>query len=286
MSAQAARRHDRTLAGAAAACAALVFVVVASSAWLRLVPGAACPAGGCEGFSATDLVRLAHRVAAMGVSVLALLVAALAWKAPAAWGRRLAAVAMIALVAVLAVVGRQSAGATAPAIVLTNLLGGLVLLALAASLCAAARPADPRSGASLAASAFTTTAFAAAAFALAAAIGTGALATALPRHGAPALGTVHLVLSWTAFLGWGVLALSASAPARARQGARLVAVLLAALAVLAVAAPAWTLARWLHNLLASATLVAALAATFAAAHASRARPPEASGLAGRLPAGP
>jgi len=286
MSVAAARPHDRTLAGAAAACAALVFVVVASSAWLRLVPGAACPAGGCEGFTAADLVRLAHRVAAMGVTVLALLVAALAWKTPPAWGRRLAAAAMIALVAVLAVVGRQSAGATAPAIVLTNLLGGLVLLALAASLAAAARPAGARPGSPVTAPAFTTTAFAAAAFALAAAIGTGALATALPRHGTPALGTVHLVLSWTAFLGWGVLALSPAAPARAKQGARIVTVLLAALAALAVAAPAWALTRWLHNLLASATLVAALAATFAAANAARARAPQASRLAGGLPAGP
>lgn len=139
MSAPGITRDERTLAATAAACAALVFVVVASSAWLRLVM-ADCPPAGCEGFTIADAFRLAHRVAAMGVSILALVVAAIAWKRPVRWGRRVAVIAMILLVVALAVIGRRSAGDAPPAVVLANLLGGLALLAFTVGVAAAARP--------------------------------------------------------------------------------------------------------------------------------------------------
>ncbi len=138
MSPQGAARDDRSLFAWASACAALVFVVVASSAWLRIA-AVPCPPAGCEGFVLADAVRLAHRVAAMGVTVLALVIAALAWKAPARAGRRIASVVLLVLVAALALVGRRSAGSAPPAVMLANLLGGLALLAFTAGLAAIAR---------------------------------------------------------------------------------------------------------------------------------------------------
>lgn len=204
MSGTGVSRDDRTLASVASACAALVFLVVASSAWLRLAPaGLPCPPGGCVEFTLADAVRITHRVAAMGVSVLALLIAALAWKAPAAWGRRTAAVAILALVAVLAVVGRRSADSASLAVILTNLLGGLILLALTVGLATAARaPSEP------------------------------------------------LV----------------------RVATRLTATVLAVLALVAVATPAWPLAPWLHNLLASTALATAVVAVVAARGTGKAAP--------------
>ncbi len=130
------------LAKWAAACAGLVFIVVAASAWLRIA-AAPCPPAGCAGFTLADAVRLAHRVAAMGVSVIVLVVVALAWKPPASRGRRAASVASLVLVVVLAVVGRNSAGSAPPAVEFTNVFGGLALLACTVGLAvaASARPA-------------------------------------------------------------------------------------------------------------------------------------------------
>ncbi len=260
MSGESLARDARTLTITAAACTALVFVVIASSAWLRLSPaGLPCPPGGCEGFTLADAVRIAHRVAAMGVSVLALIIAALAWKAPAAWGRRWAAVAIIALVAVLAIVGRQSSGTVLPAVTLTNLLGGLALLALTAGLAAAARsPAGRTDAATGAATAL-----------LAAAIVTGALASALPALDAAATGLVHQVLSWAACVAWGVLAIRVRGTIPSRAPAMLTAALLAGLALLAVT---WPQARWLHNFLTAAALVAAIAAAAASRGCDRPAP--------------
>jgi hypothetical protein len=264
-------RHDRALAASAAACAALVFVVVASSAWLRLA-APACPPAGCEGFALADGVRLAHRVAAMGVSVLALLILALAWKPPVRWGLRAAAILALLLVAALAIVGRRSAGAAPPAVLVANLLGGLTLLSVAVGLAAALRSPRGRVPLSVAASLSL--------LALATITG-GVLATAPPAE-AGALALAHRALSWGALAGWGLVALSASTPTPARRAARLVVAALAALAALAIAAPGWPAAPWLHNLLATAALCLGIAAAFA----SRS-PWEAGGtLPGRAMAGP
>lgn len=245
-------RHDRALSASAAACAALVFVVVASSAWLRL--GApACPPAGCEGFALADGVRLAHRVAAMGVSVLALLIAALAWKPPVRRGLRATAILVVLLVAALAIVGRRSAGAAPPAVLVANLLGGLTLLALAVGLAAAVRFPAGRVPLAIAASVSV--------LALAAATG-GILATAPPADAGP-LALAHRAISWGALAGWVLLALSASTPPPARRAARLVVAALAALAALAVASPGWPAAAWLHNLLATVALCLGIAAAFA-----------------------
>ncbi len=260
MSEESLARDARTLANTAAACTALVFVVIASSAWLRLSPaGPPCPPAGCEGFTLADAVRIAHRVAAMGVSVLALIIAALAWKAPAAWGRRWAAVAVIALVAVLAIVGRQSSGTVLPAVTLTNLLGGLALLALTAGLGAAARSPAGR----------TDMATGAATALLAAAILTGAFASAWPVLDAAAIGRVHQVLAWATCAAWGVLAIRVRAAATSRAPAMLTAALLAGLALLAVT---WPQARWLHNFLTAAALVTAIAAAVASRGSGRHAP--------------
>jgi hypothetical protein len=254
LSGQAPARDARTLAVTAAACAGLVFIVVAASAWLRLTPaGVPCPPAGCEGFTVADAVRIAHRVAAMGVSVLALLITAIAWKAPASWRRRAASVAILLLVAVLAVVGRQSSGTVLPAVTLTNLLGGLALLACTAGLAASARA--PAGRASLA--------FVAAAGLLAAAIATGAVASALPSAAGSALGLAHHALSWAAYAAWGVLAIRITAPERNRTATYLTVALMTALLLLAVTVPGWAPARWLHNLLTSAALVAGIVATMA-----------------------
>jgi hypothetical protein len=264
-------RHDRALAASSAACAALVFVVVASSAWLRLA-APACPPAGCEGFALADGVRLAHRVAAMGVSVLALLIAALAWKPPVRWGLRATATLVLLMVAALAIVGRRSAGAAPPAVLVANLLGGLTLLSLAVGLAAAVR--SPRGRVPLAVAASVSV------LALAAATG-GVLATAPPVE-AGALALAHRAIAWGAVAGWGLVALSASTPPPARRAARLVVAALAALAALAVAAPGWPAAAWLHNLLATVALCLGIAAAFA----SRS-PWEGEGaLPGRAMAGP
>ena len=264
-------REDRSLAASAAACAALVFIVVASSAWLRLA-AAPCPAAGCEGFGLADAVRLAHRVAAMGVTVLALVIAAVTWKAPARPGRRVAATVLLVLLAALAIIGRRSGSAAPPAVLVANLLGGLALLGLSVGVAVAARaprgqPAMPFVAAS------TLFAFATAA---------GGVLAAAPPADASSLALVHRALSWVTLAGWGLLAMSASPAPGVRLATRLAAVLIAAQVVAALAFPAGPLARWAHNLLAATALCAAIAATLASRSASRPDP----AIAERASAGP
>jgi len=263
-------RDARTLGAFAAACAALVFVVVASSAWLRL--GAApCPPGGCAEFGLADAVRLAHRVAAMGVTVLALVIAALAWKAPARPGLRVASALLVLLVAALAVVGRRSAGAAPPAVLLANLLGGLALLAACVGIASAATA--PRGRIALPC--------AAAAGLLAAAIATGGVLAIWPAAGPSPLALAHRGLAWSALAAWALIAVGSAPAPGVRLAARLAALALLAQALLAVAAPDAPLSRWLHNLLTACALAAAVAGALRARLAPR--PPE---LAERAFAGP
>jgi hypothetical protein len=253
MNAQAASRDARTLGAFAAACAALVFVVVASSAWLRL-GAASCPPGGCAGFGLADAVRLAHRVAAMGVTVLALVIAALAWKAPARPGLRAASVLLIVLVAALAVIGRRSAGAAPPAVLLANLLGGLALLGACVGIASAATA--PRGRIALP--------FAAAAGLLAAAIAAGGVLAIWPAAGPSLLALAHRGLGWSALAAWALIAASSAPAPGVRLAARLAALALLAQLLLVVSVPEGSLVRWLHNLLTACALAAAVAATLRA----------------------
>lgn len=264
-------RDIRALAASAAACAALVLVVVASSAWLRLA-AAPCPPGGCEGFALADGVRLAHRIAAMGVSVLALVIAALAWKFPARPGRRLAAVAVIVLVGVLALVGRRSAGTVPPAVVFTNLLGGLALLALCAGLAASAGAARGRPSWTCVAAALLH----------GACVVTGAALAAWPAGEPGGLGVAHRALSWATLAAWGLAAFSGAFPREARTPARIAAALVAVQGALALAATGEPGARWLHNLLTAATVCAVAAA----AARGRAPPSPAAGVGAGVTARP
>lgn len=252
MSVPAISRDDRNLFAFAAACAALVFVVVAASAWLRLA-AAPCPPGGCESFVLADAVRLAHRVAAMGVTIVALVIAAIAWKAPVRRARRVSAIAIVALVAALAIVGRGSAGSPPPAVVLANLLGGLTLLAATVGLAAAVRTPQGRLSAP----------FAAAGALLVVAIATGGVLAAAPPAESSALAFVHRAGSWVALGAWILLARSASLAPGARLAASLTAALLAAQVLLALVSSGWPAARWMHNVLTAAALCAAFAGAFA-----------------------
>lgn len=258
MSAHGTSHGDRNLRAYGAACAALVFVVVAASAWLRLA-AAPCPPGGCESFVLADAVRLAHRVAAMGVTIVALVIAAIAWKAPARWGRRGAALAILALVVALALVGRGSAGSPPPAVVLANVLGGFTLLAACVGLAAAARVPNGRPSLALAAASAL----------LLAAIATGGVLSAMPPADPTALGLVHKAASWASVAAWILLATGTSLAPGARFTARLTAALLAAQVLLALAAAGWPAARWMHNLLSAAALCSAFAGAWAPATGAR-----------------
>lgn len=196
----------------------------------------------------------------MGVTIVALVIAAIAWKAPVRWGRRGCAVAILVLVAALAIVGRGSAGSPPPAVVLSNLLGGLALLATCVGLAAAARARHGRPSVPLAAASAL----------LLAAIATGGVLSAMPSTDAMALGLVHKAASWASVLAWVLLAIGSSLTSDARFAARLTAVLLAAQVLLALVAagwPAegWPAARWMHNLLSAAALCSAFAGVWAPA---------------------
>ena len=270
MNAAAAARQDRSLFAMSLACTALVFIVVAASAWLRLA-SPACPPGGCEGFVFADAVRLAHRVAAMGVTVLALVIAALAWKAPARPGRRAASVVIIVLVAVLAVVGRQSAGSPAPAVVLTNLLGGLTLLGFTMAMAVIAQRNDSR----------LSTYFVAALGIHVVATVTGGLVTMAASSPEAMLFLAHRAASGVALAAWILLAISATQSAGVRLAAGIAFALVGAQVILAVLATPAPTVDWLHNLLTATGLCAAITASFS----SRVPSGGDRGLARRQPAG-
>jgi heme A synthase len=250
---------DRALGRFAAAGAALVFVVVASSAWLRLAAGeSACPPGGCEAFGLTDAVRLAHRVAAMGVAFIAIVLAALAWRRPAKAGRRAATLAILALVAVLSVLGRSSAGNPTTGVVLGNLLGGLALLALVAALAfrafATARGSDG----------FPDPAPIAVAALVVVAIAAGAAVSAGLVPPSPPWAAAHRIAGWLAFLASAFVAASPATHPDARSTARLAAGALGLAAITALAGPSTETARWLHNVLAALALLLAIGTAAAA----------------------
>jgi cytochrome c oxidase assembly protein subunit 15 len=121
--------------------AALVLVVIVSSAFLRLDGvGLSCtdwPA--CYGridanATATSMqrvARIAHRIAATGVSAILLALALIAWTQRPPWVRQgTLAVVCLAIVLGLALLGIATPGTQLPAVTLGNLSGGFALLAL------------------------------------------------------------------------------------------------------------------------------------------------------------
>jgi cytochrome c oxidase assembly protein subunit 15 len=140
-------------ARAAVAAAALTFVVIVASAFMRHTQvGLGCdgwPA--CYGLldeaaptSAVRVVRIAHRLAATGVLALVIGLLLIAWTQRPPWRRKgTLALAALALAAGLAVLGIATPGARLPAVTLGNLLGGYLLLAaLAATAAAHPSPSD------------------------------------------------------------------------------------------------------------------------------------------------
>jgi cytochrome c oxidase assembly protein subunit 15 len=137
----------------ALAAAALTFVVIVASAFMRHTQaGLACadwPAcyarmesAGSEAAPSSGVraARLAHRIAATGVLALIIGMLLVAWTQKPPWKREgyLALVALV-VAAALAVLGIATPGARLPAITLGNLLGGYLMLALLAATAAAAR---------------------------------------------------------------------------------------------------------------------------------------------------
>lgn len=244
------------LARTALTCTALVFAVVASSAWLRLAQGVTgCPAGGCEGFGLADAVRLAHRLAAMGVSVAALLMAWLAWaRRPAAIGLRAATVAILVLVVALAALGRASSGTPGAAVVLGNLAGGLALLGA----CVAVAFAPPAVNDGFARPHHGPTVLAAVFVVVEALAGAGLAIR--PGGEESAVRTAHEAIGWLLPIAWAALATRPGTDAFARGACGATAVLLVVLVAIATLAPATGFTAWVHNVLAAAALCAALAA--------------------------
>jgi hypothetical protein len=138
----------------ALACAALMLVVIAASAYLRLsqVPALCGASSLCEGGAhatlAASVARGAHRVAAGAVPVLlvALLLVARGQRPRLTGQAWLAATALVIAVG-LAVLGVRLGAATGPAspwVIVANLGGGFLLLALAAASWSGASARLPR----------------------------------------------------------------------------------------------------------------------------------------------
>ena len=147
----------RTLfARMALAAAALTFVVIVASAFMRHTQaGLACadwPAcygrmevSGADALPPAEVrvARIAHRLAATSVLALVIGLLLVAWTQKPAWQREGSlALAALIVAAALAVLGLATPGSKIPAVTLGNLLGGYVMLALLAATAALGRPHD------------------------------------------------------------------------------------------------------------------------------------------------
>ena len=149
-------RVRQLLAWLPLAAAALTLVVIVASATMRHAQaGLSCAdwpscyarvaevriGGETEASVGVRIARLAHRIAATGVSIAILGLLLVAWTQRPTQ-RRLGGWALAALIVVvaLAILGTRTAGARLPAIALANLLGGYLLLAALAAAHAAAIP--------------------------------------------------------------------------------------------------------------------------------------------------
>ncbi|HMA07130.1 MAG TPA: COX15/CtaA family protein [Ramlibacter sp.] len=132
-------------------CAALVLAITSLSAYIRLSrAGLGCePWPQCYAQSLRDaseaappptaqtvaVARLIHRVVAVAaLVVIVMMVMTALLSAPILWREARLALALLALAVFLAVLGRWTAGARVPAVVLGNLLAGFAMFALACRL--------------------------------------------------------------------------------------------------------------------------------------------------------
>lgn len=116
---------------------ALVFAILASSAYLRLsaAPGDCALRPECATRSAPSLARTiaraAHRLSASVVAVVVLLIAALGWlRREAGRETRWLALALIVLTAFLAVLGAAARDSYAPGVTLGNVIAGNAMAAI------------------------------------------------------------------------------------------------------------------------------------------------------------
>lgn len=158
----AAARLATLFARMALAAAALTFVVIVASAFMRHTQaGLSCadwpacyavlPAPGADVVpsAGVHLARIAHRLAATGVLALVIGMLLIAWTQKPAWTRagRLVLAAFV-IAGALAVLGIATPGARVPAVTLGNLLGGYAMLAvLVATHAVSAHPPSPSGGA-------------------------------------------------------------------------------------------------------------------------------------------
>jgi len=158
MNAGRTRRTRALLARTTVIGALLMVAIIGSSAYLRLTSiGVGCePWPACYGqigataasnidlTTATGIARLMHRVSAMAVAFVATFALVLTLTAPLRKvGNVAAAVGLCVLTAVLAVVGRHSAGSLIPLVGLVNLTGGFGMLILFGVLWAFNREHEP-----------------------------------------------------------------------------------------------------------------------------------------------
>lgn len=140
-----ADERQRLLARASVAGALLVLIVIVTSAFLRLVQfGVGCedwpacygavqpvPDAGLSAYAKiVPWMRVAHRLAAAAVGVIALAVAVAAWGRPRHRAVIFVAAALLALTLFLAILGRATPGTQLPAVTLGNVLGGMAMLGL------------------------------------------------------------------------------------------------------------------------------------------------------------
>ena len=137
----------------ALAAAALTFIVIVASAFMRHTQaGLACAdwpacygrmeASGGDTAPSTEVrvARIAHRLAATSVLAFVIGLLLVAWTQKPAW-KRDGSLALAALIvaAALAVLGLATPGSRIPAVTLGNLLGGYLMLALLTAVAAATR---------------------------------------------------------------------------------------------------------------------------------------------------
>jgi hypothetical protein len=141
-----APRVRRLFARAAMAAAALTFVVIVASAFIRHAQLASETAGIALPALAVRFARIAHRISAAGVLALIVGLNLIAWTQRPRWTTEgvLAAIA-IALTAGLAALGIATPGARLAAVTPGNLLGGhLLFMTLAATAAVATEGSTPR----------------------------------------------------------------------------------------------------------------------------------------------
>jgi len=158
----AAARLAALFARMALAAAALTFVVIVASAFMRhtqaglscadwpacyAVPGV--PGADAVPGAGVHLARIAHRLAATSVLALVIGLLLIAWTQKPAWTRAGGwALVALTIAGALAILGIATPGARVPAVTLGNLLGGYAMLAaLVATYAASGRVPSPSRGA-------------------------------------------------------------------------------------------------------------------------------------------